>query len=330
MPHPLGRRELLFGVGAAIAGSTPAYAQQAAGKTPRVGILTPASSDKTPIFDSFRRGLRQLGYEDGRNITLEFRLSGGDLALLARNAAELARENVDVIVADSSTATVAASKATQRIPIVQAAGADPVALKLAATHARPGGNVTGFTLMTGELNGKRVALLRPLLPDGAAIALLANPSITEGGAFRRETEEAARGMGLHVATTVEAATPEALHALTPSAFAGAGGLVILPDAMFWNHRRDIVALAAAARLPAVCPEREYADDGGLIAYGPNVPDNFRRAAGYIDRILKGAKAAELPIQEPTKFDSVLNLKTAKSLGLEVPPVILAQADEVIE
>ena len=189
--------------------------------------------------------------------------------------------------------------------------------------------LTGFTLMANELSAKRVDLMRTAFPDATAITVLMNTSSTTRRFFR-QTEEPARAIGLTV-TLVDAASPEALRTLRPEALGKPGlPLLVLPDAMFWNHRREIVALAAAARVPALYPEREYADDGGLMAYGPSVPDNFRRAAGYVDRILRGQKPGELPVQEPAKFDFVVNLKTAKELGLSLPPLILGRADEVIE
>jgi putative ABC transport system substrate-binding protein len=252
-----------------------------------------------------------------------------DFSLLPQLAEELAAQPVDVIVADSTSATVAARKATASIPIVQAAGLDLTMIGLAASDAHPGKNVTGFTVMATELNAKRLELLHGIIPQATTFAVLVHPS-PAAATFIHDTEEAASQIGLRVAARVDPQSPEDLRALTRNAFADSAGVIVLPDPMFWNHRRDIVSLVATARLPAIYPEREYADDGGLAAYGPDVPDNFRRAAGYVDRILKGARAGELPIQEPTKFELVINQKTAKALGLVLPPLLLAQADEVIE
>jgi ABC-type uncharacterized transport system substrate-binding protein len=214
---------------------------------------------------------------------------------LPRLAEELANLPVDVIVADATASTRAAAITAHTIPIVMAVGSvDPVVLGLAHSLARPGGNVTGFTLMAPELNAKRVDLMRTAFQDATALMVLLNPSNSTAEADLRVTEETARSLGFALAR-VEAATPEALRALGPEALdRGGGPVLVLPDAMFWNHRREIVALAAAARLPALYPEREYADDGGLMGYGPSVPDNFRRAAGYVDRILRGAKPGDLP------------------------------------
>lgn len=324
------RRELIAVLGAGLALPPVVRAQQAARKVPRVGILTPASSDKTPIFAAFERELRRLGYVEGRTITLEFRFAGGDSSRLAQMAAALVAEPVDVIVTDGTPAALIAGKATKNVPIVIGAGADPVMLGLAATHEHPGGNVTGFTLMGVELNAKRPDLFKAAIPKGTTLALLVNPSNAIWPAYVRNVAEAAQRMGVRVGDRVEAAEPAALAALAASAFARASGVMVLPDPMFWNHRQSIIALIQAARLPAIYPEREYAEEGGLMAYGPSVPDNFRRAAGYVDRILKGAKAGDLPVQEPAKFELVINLKAAKALGLALPPSLLAQADEIIE
>jgi putative tryptophan/tyrosine transport system substrate-binding protein len=323
------RRKLMLLLGGAMTAWRTVRAQQP--KIPRVGILSPAENEATLIFEAFRQGLRELGYVEGHNIILEYRFAHGDFSALPRLAEELVHLPVDVIVADTSASTRAAPCAAPSIPIVMGAGIDPVALGLAHSLARPGGNVTGFTLMSHELSAKRVDLMRTVVPDATAMMVLLNPSNSlSAEANLRDTEEATGSLGLAL-TRVEAATPEALHALGPEALGRGGGpVLVLPDAMFWNHRREIIALAATARLPALYPEREYADDGGLMTYGPSVPDNFRQAAGYVDRILRGAKPGDLPIQEPAKFDFVVNLKTAKALGLTVPPSILARADEVIE
>jgi putative ABC transport system substrate-binding protein len=324
------RRAFLATFAATTLESTIARAQQSSNKIPRIGILSPAENEATPIFEAFRRGLRELGYVEGRNIILEYRFAHGDNTVLRRLAEELPKLPVDIILADSSASAQAAAGATRTIPIVMGASSDPVALGLADSLARPGGNVTGFTGMLPELGAKRVDLMRTAFPDATALTVLLNPSQSSSSALFRITEEIARSLGLTV-TRVEAASPEALRALRPEALGRAGGpVLVLPDAMFWNHRREILELVSTARIPALYPEREYADDGGLIAYGTNVPENFRRAAGYVDRILRGAKPADLPIQQPVKFDFVVNLKTAQALGLSLPPAILGRADEVIE
>jgi putative ABC transport system substrate-binding protein len=244
-------------------------------------------------------------------------------------AGELVRLPVDVIVADTQKSAVIAHEATRTIPIVGATlGADPVAAGLAASFARPGANVTGFTGFGIELSSKRLQLLKEASPAIARIAALWNPATPV--AVRSASEEAARTLGVEL-RTIAVAAPDQIPAGFEAAVAGGTeALVVLPDAMFWNERAPIVALVAKYRMPAVYPEREYADDGGLLAYSQSVSDQFRRAAGYVDKILKGAKPADLPIEQPTRFELVVNLKTAKALGLTIPPSILARADEVIE
>ena len=323
------RRIVLVGFAALLLAHEHPSAQQTPAKIPRVGILTQADSDRAPMFDAFREGLRDLGYIEGRNIILEFRFARGDPSRGPQLAAELVSLPVDVIVLEGvlDANTVDPSR---RIPLVSPVMIDPVRRGTAASLARPGGNITGFTLMHVELNAKRVELLRTAFPHITAVTALVNPA-TPGHELSLEgTEGAARSMGLGSVARVEAESAAALRALRPAAFSGADAVIVVPDGVFYNYRRDVVALINAARLPAIYPERDYADDGGLMAYGANVADNFRRTAGYVDRILKGAKPGDLPIQEPVKFDFVINLKTAKELGLTIPPAILARADEVIE
>jgi putative ABC transport system substrate-binding protein len=310
------RSVIIGGLAGLISVPVRSFAQKPSAKIPRVGILTPADSDRTPIFDAFRAGLRDLGYVEGRNIVLEFRLARGDSSLLPRLAAELVGMPVEVIVTDGGPAITCARDATRNILIVP-------------SLSHPGGNITGFTAMIQELNAKRLELLRTTFPDITAVAVLIDPSNPDWTRYFQPIEEAARALGLPIAR-VEAGSADALLALRPTAFSGASAVLVGAEAMFWNHRLEIIALVNAARLPVIYPEREYADDGGLMAYGANIPDNFRRAAGYVDRILKGANPADLPIQEPTKFDFVVNLKTANELGLTIPTAILARADEVIE
>jgi putative ABC transport system substrate-binding protein len=323
------RRIVLFaGLARWLLASEGSSAQEFQRKIPRVGILSVADSDRAAVFDAFRQGLRDLGYVEGHNIVLELRLARGDLSLGPRLAAELVALPVDVIVAEGFTPEAAA--ASDRIPIVAVALVDPVQRGLASSLSRPGGNITGFTLMHTELNAKRLELLRTAFPHITAVIALVNPANPAHKLAFEQTETAARSIGLGSIARAEAASAAALRALRPAVFAGASAVVVVPDGMFYSYRRDIVALVNAASLPAIYPERDYADDGGLMAYGANVADNFRRAAGYVDRILKGASPAELPIQEPVKFDFVVNLKTATELGLTISQSILARADEVIE
>jgi putative ABC transport system substrate-binding protein len=315
------RRDFISLVGGAAAWPLAARAQ-ATSRIPRVGIISPAESDTTPIFQAFRQGLRERGYVEGLNIALEFRLARFDYSAFPRLVAELLSIPVDVIVTDGGPGPVRIIKeANNQIPIVMGAGPDPVALGLAQSLARPGGNVTGFTLMPD-------LTVRTVFPDATRVTVLLNPSNEGSEGTFRVTEQAARSVG--VATSrLEAADPKQLRMIDPARFANTP-MVVINDAMFWNYRRDILRLVVSARVPAIYPEREYADDGGLIAFGPNVTDNFRRAAAYVDQILKGARAGDLPIQQPAKFDFVVNLKTARAMGITIAPAILVRADEVIE
>jgi putative ABC transport system substrate-binding protein len=306
----------------------PSVAQEAR-RVFRIGILSPAARPDTAIFDAFRKGLADLGYIDGQNIRIEYQLAAGDHSRLPAMAGELVRLPVDIIVTDGRKSAQIAHEATRTIPIVgPTLGADPVTAGLAASLARPGGNVTGFTGFGPELSGKRLELLKEAVPAISRMAALWNPASPM--IIRRATEEAAGILGVEL-RTIEVAVPDEISTGFEAAEAGgAEALVVVPDAMFWNERARIVALAAKHRMPAIYPEREYADDGGLLAYGPSIPDQFRRAATYVDKILKGAKPADLPVQQSTAFELVINLKTAKALGLTVPQSLLARADEAIE
>jgi putative ABC transport system substrate-binding protein len=304
-------------------------AQQVPAKIPRIGILSPAARPSTKIFDAFRMGLRDLGYIDGRNITIEYRLAAGDYSRLSAMAAELVRLPVDIIVPEGGAKVAEiAHDATRTIPIVGGTGVDPVATGLAASLAHPGGNVTGFAALELDLSSKRLQLLKDAFPTVSRIAALWNPAGIIS--VRRATEEAAHTLGVQL-RTIEVSVPDQIAAGFEATEADrAEALEVLPNAMFWNERASIVALAAKYRLPAIYPERDYVDDGGLFAYGRSVTESWRRLAIYIDKILKGAKPGDLPIEQPTRFELVVNLKTAAALGLAIPPAILDRADEVIE
>ena len=327
------RREViaLFAGAAAAASITfvmPAASQEQ-GKVPRIGVLSPAENDKTAVFDGFRKGLQNLGYIEGKNIILDFRFAHGKIDALAGLAAELVRIPVDVIVVDATPSMRAASEATRTIPIVMGAAGDPVLLGFAASIRRPGGNVTGMTIRGDVLSSKRLELLKQAFPGIASVSILMNPKNPSTPLYVSATKEAAGVLGISFVPLARS-TPDELRAMRPADLAGNDALTVLPDAMFWNNRATVLALAETARLPAIYPEREYADDGGLIAYGPSIPDSFRRAAGYVDRILHGAKPGDLPIDEPAKFDFVVNLRTARALGLAISPDFLSAANEVIE
>ncbi len=322
------RRDFIaFIGGAAAAWPFAARAQQPA-KVPRVGILSPTASEAAPLT-AFRERLRDLGYIDGKTIALDFRLSKWNMDALPTLAAELVRIPVNVILTDSTSATLAAFDATRTIPIVMGATArDPVALGLAKSLARPGGNVTGTNFFNG-LSEKRLQLLKLAFPGVQRVAVLGNPNTVNTASEMPKAEMAAAQLGVRLVPLM-ASTPAELHALAPSALSGSDGLLVIAEAMFHYNRVTIIGIASMARVPAIYPEREYADDGGLIAYGPNVSEHFRQAADYVDRILRGANPGDLPINATSKFDFVVNLRTARALGLTPSPEFLSTADQVIE
>ena len=322
------RREFISLLGGAASWPLAVRAQQP-GKLPRIGILSPAASETAATLTAFREGIRNLGYIEGQTIALDFRLSKGIMDALPALATELVRIPVTVIVTDSTTATLAAFDATRTIPIVMGAtGGDPVALGLAKSFSRPGGNVTGTQFFTG-LSEKRLQLLKQAFPGTERVAVLTNAKDAISVSEMPKAEMAADRMGMHLLSLV-ASTPAELRALAPAALSGSDGLLVMPDAMFWNNRTTVIGLASKARVPAIYPERKYADDGGLIAYGANVPEHFRLAAGYVDRILRGANPGDLPINASSKFDFVINLRTARALGLTLSPDFISAANEVIE
>ena len=328
MPMTIRRRELIAALGVAMVWPLAARAQQPA-KVLRVGILSPAASETAATLAAFREGIRDLGYIEGKTIALDFRLSKGNMDALPALAAELARIPVNVIVTNSTSATLAAFDATRTIPIVMGATAgDPVALGLAKSLSRPGGNVTGTNFLTG-LSEKRLQLLKLAFPSVQRVAVLVNSKEAISATEMPKAEMAAARVGVRL-RPLAANTPAELRALAPSALSGSDGLLVVPSAMFWNNRATIIGIASMARVPAIYPEREYADDGGLIAYGPNVSEHFRQAAGYVDRILRGANPGDLPINATSKFDFVVNLRIARALGLTPSPEFLSTADEVIE
>ena len=309
--------------------AAPLAAAQLA-KAPRVGLLGLGSAESSPLFEALRQGLRERGWVEGQNIAFEDRTTVGHYSRLPDGAAELVRLKVDVIVTWGTTSALAARKATGTIPIVTTAESDPVETGLAASLARPGGNVTGLTISSRELVGKRIELLKETLPGLSRIAVLWNPeSRTQLGSLRN-AEAAAKSLGLHV-QPAEVRRPEDLEkAFASIAQKRPEALVLAPSNMFRAHRARIVALAARHRLPATFWERSYVEAGGLMSYGPDEKAIFRQLANYVDRILKGAKPGDLPIEQPTKFELVINMKTAKALGLTIPPSLLARADEVIQ
>jgi putative tryptophan/tyrosine transport system substrate-binding protein len=350
MPHPLPvristgmmpclsvgaimrRRDFIAALGAAASIPVAVRAQQQAGKVPRIGYLRVTSaSDRPPLLDTFRQGLRELGWIEGQNIVIDYRFAEGRLDRLPDLAAELVRLNVDIIVSAGTQGATAAKNATETIPIVMIGVRDPVGTGLIASLARPGGNITGVSGSAGlEIVAKQLELLKETVPKVRRVAILSNPTNAYHQLAIKEVNVAARSLGVQL---------QLLEARGPTEFDGAfaamakervGALVVLSDVIFNDHRTRLVDLAARSRLPSAYGVRESVEAGGLMSYGPSFLDFYRRSAAYVDKILKGDKPADLPVEQPTKFELVINLRTAKTLGLTIPPTLLSRADEVIE
>jgi putative ABC transport system substrate-binding protein len=300
---------------------------QPAGKIARIGILR-AGSPPDPYVEAFRQGLRELGYVEGRNISIEYRWTDGKDERLPGLAADLVRLKVDVIVA-SASAALAAKHATTAIPIVMPVTTDPIGAGLVASLARPGGNVTGLATLTEEMAGKWLELVREALPRVSRVAALWDPATSAGQL--RASEVAARSLGVRLQTLTVRRPDDFGTAFVEAQKHRAEALIVLGSPFFFAHRTRIVELAAQHRLPTMYQARDYVvGSGGLMSYGADFHDLFRRAAGYVDKILKGAKPADLPVEQPTKFELVINLRTAKTLGLTIPRSLLARADQVIK
>jgi putative ABC transport system substrate-binding protein len=326
----MNRRAFIAALGGAAAGwPLTARAQQTA--MPLLGVLNAGSAASVAQENEvFRSHLRQLGYVEGRNIRFEYRFADGILDRLPRLAEELVQLKPSVILSARVPANIAVHKATRTIPIVMASGADPVAFGLVESMSRPGGNVTGLTNFAEQLASKQLDVMRELLPNLARVATLVNVENPLHEPQWRETKDAAARAAIALVSFEFHKADELESAFALFVHARAEAVLVPPDVTFSAHRRKIVELAATARLPAVYYNRSWVEDGGLINYGPNQVENYYRAAIYVDKILKGAQPAELPIERPTKIELVINLKTAKALGLTIPPSLLARADEVIE
>jgi putative ABC transport system substrate-binding protein len=299
-------------------------------KLPTIGFLgasTPALSKQRVA--AFEQRLQELGWIVGRNVVIEYRWAEGRSERTAEIVAELVRRKVDIIVTAATANVISAKRATSLIPIVFASAADPIGAGLVANLARPGGNVTGLSLQVTDLAGKRIELLREALPGLGRLAILVNVGNPASVPEMREVERAARVLGLEVVTR-EIRRAEDIAPGLETLNGHADALYVCADPVFSTHRIRINALALDARLSTMVYDRELVQAGGLMSYGPDFPHLFRRAGDYVDKILRGTKPADLPVEQPTKFDLVINLKTAKALGLEVPPLLLARADEVIE
>ncbi|HEY3194755.1 MAG TPA: ABC transporter substrate-binding protein [Candidatus Dormibacteraeota bacterium] len=331
----MDRREFIGTLAGGLLGAPLAAEAQQAAKIARIGYLAFNLAAGDPrIREAFLQGLRDLGYVEGRNLLIEYRDAAGKTERFPALAAELVALKVDVIVAGGGTlAALAAKQATTTLPIVFAAVGNPVAEGLVTSLARPGGNVTGLSLVQQELVGKSLELLKQAVPEVSRVALLLKPDAMPDRAKKdrlNAADVAARALGVRL-QVVEARGPEDFdRAFSDMTRARAGALAVLATPVFDNERRRLVDLAAKNRLPTVYSYRSYVEAGGLMSYGPDLADSFRRAATYVDKILKGAKPGDLPVEQPTKFELVINLKTAKALGLTIPQSLLERADEVIQ
>jgi len=322
------RRFLLTSLAGALAGPLAAGAQQA-GRVYRIGYLSPDSGPSL-YSEAFRQGLRDHGWIEGENLAIAYRWADQNRGRLSDLVAELVRYPVDLIFASSTQAALAAKSATKTIPIVIPVATDPVATGLVKSFARPGGNVTGFSLLHEETVAKRLELLKVVAPGSKLVAVLLNPTHPAAGVELKEAKRVAPLLGLEV-HAFEAQDPTQLaSALTEITAQRAHALLLVSDRMFVTERRTIAKFGVRHRVPVVHFVAEFADVGGLMAYGANVPALYRRAGALVDKIFKGAKPADLPIEQPTEFELVINLKTAKALGLTIPPSLLARADRVIE
>ena len=327
---PVDRRAFLHTVaGSLLATPLAAEAQPRPARVARVAFLDGGNLENL-LWQATRDGLRELGYVEGQNLIIEFRSADGHFDRVPELLAELIRLHVDVIVTIGDPVVSAAKQATSTIPIVMAGAGDPVGRGFVASLARPGGNITGVSNLAVALTGKWLELAKEVVPRISRVAILRNGGNPTHALFWAEAQTSARGMALTV-YSVEVRSPgEFEPAFTSMAQTGTGVVVVLADPMLGSHRMRLAELSAKHRLPSISPFREAAESGGLMSYGPSLRANFRRAATYVDQILRGAKPGDLPIQQPTTFELVINLKTAKALGLTIPPSLLLRADQVIE
>jgi putative ABC transport system substrate-binding protein len=299
-------------------------------KVPRIGFLTTSPSDFPDRNEAFRQGLRELGYIEGKNIVIEWRYTEGERDRHPALTAELVRLKVDIIVAGSPTATVFLKEATSTIPIVMGYHTDPVGTGLVASLARPGGNITGLSVLAPELGGKRLELLKEIVPRLSRVIVLGSSTLPGNAQTLRETELAAGTLGVKL-QFVDVVSPKDIEAAFRRAItARADALLAQGSGLLNRHRTQVAELAAKNRLPAMYYAAEFVEAGGLMFYGVDFADLYRRAASYVDKILKGAKPADLPVEQPTKFELVINLKTAKQIGLTIPQNVLARADRIIK
>ena len=323
------RRRFVALIGGALAAPL-AMAQQPA-KVPHIGYLFSfVRSQGEHLWQACRQGMRELGYVEGRNVVLEPRWADGHHERMPALVAEMVRLRADVIVAAATPANLAAKAGAGAIPVVMVAVADPVRVGLVASLARPGGNVTGLSLLTPELSGKRLSLLAEVTRQIRSAAVLNNPDNSSHAVFLQETLSAAQSLQIQVHILNARNSGEIDLAFKEAAKEGTQALIVFDDPVIWGLRKQVVTLAANARLPVMYGYSEFVDEGGLISYGPHRPDLYRRTAAYVDRILKGAKPADLPVERPTRFELFVNLTAARTLGLAIPQSLLLRADRVIE
>jgi putative ABC transport system substrate-binding protein len=326
----IGQTSLIVAVAIGLfAWSLSAGAQQPT-RVPRVAILSDETGSSGESFKPFAQGLQDLGYIEGQNIAFERRYAEGRNDVLPSLAAELIALQPDVILAVGTPAARAAKSATHTIPIVFARSGDPVGLGLVPSLARPDGNLTGLSILNFEIDGKRLELLITAVPHTKRVGALWDPNFPPAGDELKEFERAASSLNLELAPAGVRGPYDFEPALLTMVEQSAGAVIVVPGLIFIEHIQRIADLTAKLRLPAMFPRREFVDAGGLMSYGTNIPDMYRRAAAYVDKILKGAKPADLPVEQPTRFELVINLNTAKALGLTIPPLLLGRADDVIE
>jgi len=327
------RRKLLVALGAgALVAPFCSFAQQQ-GKVWRVGFLTPRirpDSLDSDIFGAFSNGMRELGYVDGKNLVIEWRFADGHYERLPELAAELVRLKVDVIVVAGAATTSAAQKATTTIPIVLGSSIDPVGSGFAKSLARPGGNITGLSNLTGDLGPKHLEMLLSMVPKLSRVAVLMNPGNSAHANILKTIQSAAQRTNAMILPAEARTAPELESAFSAMTQGKAGAVIVPRDGLFIQQARQIAELSAKKRLPCIATFREYVEAGGLMSYGPSLTDLFRRAATYVDKIFKGAKPGDLPVEQPTKFELVINRKSAKALGLTIPQSLLISADKVID
>jgi putative ABC transport system substrate-binding protein len=305
-----------------------AEAQQA-GTVPRIGVLAP-SAPPDPQVESLKQGLRDLGWVEGQNVGVEYRYAGGQLERLPHLAAELVRLKVDVIVTEGEAGIRAARDATSTTPIVMAVSGDPIGTGLIASLSKPGGNITGLSLLAPDLGGKRIELLKETVAKVSRVGILWNPTNAVKALELRSTEAAAKELGVIVTSNEVRAPKDFDRAFAAIVQERPSALITLSDPLTRGHKKQIADFAIKSRLPMIAELREFAEAGGLMTYGANLLDLCRRAATYVDKILKGAKPGDLPVEQPTNFELVINLKTARTLGLTIPQSVLVRADEVIQ